>query len=137
MTFCRADLVAAWAGIVAPAIRQAAAKAKLIEVLRIMAITCNVGVRADLVGSGSTRWPQNPCNQAIGRRAGPRLHCRGVIGARQPALECCGTFLSPNCLIAPERFMAPALGPKPCFCSQEERGLMLRNPFYAPPFGSI
>jgi hypothetical protein len=37
MTFCRA--VSARAGIVTMAVRQAAAKAKLIEVLRIMTIT--------------------------------------------------------------------------------------------------
>ena len=41
MTFCRADEVAAWAGIATAAVRQAAAKAKLIEILIIMTITRN------------------------------------------------------------------------------------------------
>src|SRR6266403_6376941 len=43
MTFCRA--VSARTGMVTMAVRQAAAKAKPIEVLRIMTITCDEGPR--------------------------------------------------------------------------------------------
>ena len=43
MTFWRADGVLALAGMATTAVRQAAAKAKLAETLRIMTITCELG----------------------------------------------------------------------------------------------
>jgi len=42
MTFWRADGVLALAGMATTAVRQAAAKAKLAEILRIMTITCEL-----------------------------------------------------------------------------------------------
>src|ERR1700720_3282777 len=53
MTFWWADAVLALAGMATTAVRQAAAKAKLAETLRIMTITCELGAVINVCGGVS------------------------------------------------------------------------------------
>src|SRR5205085_8193927 len=91
MTFCRT--VSARTGMVTMAVRQAAAKAKPIEVLRIMTITCDEGPRRTpekafpfRTASHKNQREESGGNGEIRRRSAKTGGTKGQISAISPVL---------------------------------------------------